>query len=73
MSKNYTTYIESELGENNFRNIAKLLHQFGKYKGYPIQKIERELEKWVKDLRALGHNDLTIAQMISEEWLKKES
>lgn len=73
MSKSYTSYIESELGENNFRNIAKLAHRFDKYKGCPIQIIETKLEEWVKALRKLRHDDLTIAQMIDGEWLNKKA
>jgi len=70
MSKPYTSCIESELRKGNLKKIAKLLYQFGKYKGYPIQQIERKLEERVKELKALGHNYTVIAQMIEWEWLK---
>jgi len=73
MSKSYTSYIESELRKNNFGNIAKLAYQFGKYKGCPIQMIETKLKEWVKDLRELRNDDITIAQMIDEEWLNKKA
>ena len=73
MSKSYTSYIESEFRIDNFGNIAKLACQFGKYKGCPIQIIETKLRRWVKDLRKLRHDDITIAQMIDEEWLHKKA
>jgi len=72
MSKSYASYVESELGKNNFRNIAKLANQFGKYKVYPVQVIETKLKNWVEDLRELRHDDITIAQMIDGDWLKSE-
>ncbi len=72
MSKSYYIDIESELGEGNYTKIAELLHQFGKYKGYPIQRIEKILIDFVKRLREPGHDETQIALMIDGEWLKRE-
>ena len=72
MSKSYASDIESELRRDNFGRIAELACQFGRYKGYPIRTVERELIRWVNALRELRHDDITIAQMIDEEWLHKK-
>ena len=71
LSRSYASDIESALRINNFGNVARLVYRFGKYKGYPIHIIETKLERRVKELRELGHDDITIAQMIDEEWLHK--
>jgi len=73
MSKFYYIDIESELREGNYTKIAALLHQFGKYKGCPIQRIEKILIDFVKLNRELGHDETQIALMIDGEWLKLES
>ena len=72
MIKNRVVYIESKLRENKLKSIAILLSQFGKYKGYPVDIIEKELMNLVKLNRELGHDDTQIALMIDEEWIKNK-
>lgn len=72
MIKNRVVYIESKLREKKLKSIVILLNQFGKYKGYPVDIIEKELMNLVKLNRELGHDDTQIALMIDEEWIKNK-
>lgn len=71
MSKDFSSDILLILNKRNkdrFKELAKLIYQYGKPDNLSIRKLARELEEWVKMLEKLRTDHTQIAQMISEKY-----
>jgi hypothetical protein len=69
MYKDYTTTIFSYLENKQIRKIAKLLTDYGKFRGYNISIIEQKLIEFIATQKRIPQDNDSIARTINEEWL----